>query len=171
MTTKIICPYCNKEAEFFAESSGIYGIDRGPVYTCRQCNARVMAHKNNLMPMGTLANRNLRGYRKQAHEIFDKFWHKIIKKMNWHEERARDYAYQQLALAMNLSLKDCHFALFDISACKMAIHICQEIKLPKPDKIFSQTDAQTKIKIFRAKLRDKHKKNRIKRKGKGRKHE
>lgn len=69
------CPYCGKEAEYI-DSKYYYanGVSYGMIYLCRQCDAVVSTHKNSGKPLGSMANRELRELRKQAHSLFDPLW-------------------------------------------------------------------------------------------------
>lgn len=72
----IICPYCAKEAHW-VENKEIYGKNYGKSYMmwlCKSCDAYVGCHNNTRQPLGTLANKELRELRKQAHAVFDPFW-------------------------------------------------------------------------------------------------
>lgn len=74
--TTVICPYCNQPAEW-VENKEIYGRNYGKsymMYYCRPCDAYVGCHNNTRNPLGTLANKELRELRKQAHRVIDPFW-------------------------------------------------------------------------------------------------
>lgn len=78
----ITCPYCHAPAQLRPASS-IYGIhtkDRAAkLYVCSRypaCDAYVQAHKATGLPMGTLANKELRQKRMQAHRTFNQLWEK-----------------------------------------------------------------------------------------------
>lgn len=68
----IKCPYCGSRA-YLQPSSVVYG-DRADdveakLYVCARypaCDAYVAAHKDTLLPMGTLADRNLRRKRMEG---------------------------------------------------------------------------------------------------------
>lgn len=72
----MICPFCNNEAEW-VENKAIYGKNYGNsymMYLCRPCDARVGCHNNTRNPLGTMANAELREWRKKAHAKFDPMW-------------------------------------------------------------------------------------------------
>ncbi len=72
----MICPYCEKEA-IWVENKEVYGRNYGKSYMmwlCKPCNAYVGCHNNTKEPLGTLANKSLREWRKKAHEAIDEFW-------------------------------------------------------------------------------------------------
>lgn len=73
----MICPYCKNEAEF-VDNARIYGKRYGQsymAYWCRPCNAMVGVHENDPnRPLGTMANKELRGWRMKAHAAIDPIW-------------------------------------------------------------------------------------------------
>ena len=80
---KIIrCPYCGGTA-ILRDASFVYGTHShgGQVYVCSHypsCNSYVGVHPGTKIPKGTLANRELRQKRIQAHRIFDQIWQQGI---------------------------------------------------------------------------------------------
>lgn len=162
MLNIVICPYCNNPAELLLDSSCIYKKNYGPIYRCDPCKAHVHAHEQSLLPMGTLANQELRNFRIKGHKIFDKMWKKLMKKMGWSEIRARTYLYGSLAKALNLPDKDCHFGLFDIPLCKLAIHACKNGYIEKPPSDMDVSEKTIKSRMLKAKLKALQKKKRVK---------
>jgi len=72
----ITCPYCKKPAKW-VENRLIYGRNYGKsymCYLCEPCDAYVGCHNNTKEPLGTMANKSLRGLRKKAHAAIDPFW-------------------------------------------------------------------------------------------------
>lgn len=73
----MICPYCNNAAQF-VDNAAIYGRRYGTswmAYWCKPCDARVGVHQNDpARPLGTLANKELRGWRVKAHAAIDPIW-------------------------------------------------------------------------------------------------
>lgn len=70
------CPYCGAKATL-RPASAVYGNAAktdGYLYVCDRypkCDAYVAAHRKSKLPMGTLANGDLRNKRIQAHKAFD----------------------------------------------------------------------------------------------------
>ena len=67
------CPYCNNPAEWVSNAE-VYGRPYGKswmMYLCRPCDARVGCHQNSQTPLGTMANKELRGWRIKAHDAID----------------------------------------------------------------------------------------------------
>ena len=74
----MICPYCNQPARFVDNAEIYNGKRYGKSYMmwyCRPCDAYVGVHHNNPnTPLGTMANKELREWRKKAHSLFDPMW-------------------------------------------------------------------------------------------------
>lgn len=76
MTMKMVCPYCNKEA-VWCSNDNIYGRQYGKsymCYLCKDCNAYVGCHQNTRKPLGSMANEELRRWRKIVHGFIDPIW-------------------------------------------------------------------------------------------------
>lgn len=71
---KVICPYCGRVAKYVDSSVIYYGHSYGMAYLCRPCNAYVGVHSGTDRPKGSLANAELRGWRKATHARFDPLW-------------------------------------------------------------------------------------------------
>jgi len=70
------CPFCGKEA-LWTENKAIYGRNYGKsymAYLCSPCDAYVGCHENTKRPLGTMANRELREWRRKAHAAIDPLW-------------------------------------------------------------------------------------------------
>lgn len=118
-----ICPYCNGPAKLI-DSSIVYGTSYGWIWDCRPCDAYVGVHKDSRehAPLGTLANRELREWRKRAHRVFDPLWKSGRIK--------RREAYRIMREIMNLDEEDAHIAMFTVEQCKQLIQLLA--KLPAP---------------------------------------
>jgi hypothetical protein len=112
------CPYCGNEAKL-VDSSIVYGKSYGKIWDCRPCDAYVGVHKNNdeNIPLGRLANRELRHWKIKAHDAFDPLWKS--KKMN------RKSAYSFMQEIMGLTPEQAHIGLFDVEQCKLLIEKLQ----------------------------------------------
>lgn len=70
------CPYCNQEAKY-GPNEEYYGRRFGKSYMCyycKECDAYVGTHNNTTRPLGTMANRELRKKRMEAHALIDPLW-------------------------------------------------------------------------------------------------
>ncbi len=115
---EIYCDYCGRLAEF-VDSKVVYGRSYGKIYLCRNCMAYVGVHKGTDVPLGRLANAELRYWKKAAHAAFDPLWKRGP--FRYH----RDVAYGWLARKMGLPFEQTHIGLFDVSQCKKAVRICR----------------------------------------------
>lgn len=115
-----VCRYCGFTV-VFTDNSEIYGkcYGGGKVYLCRNCGAYVGTHKGGKIPLGTLADEELRKMRKEAHDAFDVLWKQ--KKMS------RAKAYKWLAEKMELPSEKTHIAMFEIEQCKKVIELLKKI--------------------------------------------
>ncbi len=108
----MICPYCNKKPELV---TGIKIYPHRPdlrkleFWLCEPCWAYVGTHKRSGLPLGRLADKDLRSAKSAAHRAFDPIWQS--KKMK------RGDAYAWLARELGISSKDCHIGEFDQIQC------------------------------------------------------
>jgi len=125
------CPYCKKEAEW-VENKKIYGKNYGRsfmVYFCRACDAYVGCHNNTRKPLGTMADRDTREWRKKAHAAFDPLW-KIINptrrpyKLKRLLQSARQKAYNRLK---NHFGEEIHIGESNVERCKKIISVCEKL--------------------------------------------
>lgn len=114
---EVICPYCLMPAEW-VDNSAIYGKRYGKsymMYLCRPCDAYVGCHQNTKNPLGTLANKELREWRKKAHAIFDPMWRDGKMK--------RQEAYHWLKEQTGRWI---HMGESDIETCKLVVEVCEK---------------------------------------------
>jgi hypothetical protein len=111
---EVFCQYCTKKAEF-VDSSEVYSRSYGMIYLCRSCGAYVGVHRGTNIPLGTLANAELRKLRNIAHSKFDPHW------MSGNLKRKE--AYAQMAEKLNVLPEVCHIAMFDEARCKEVIKL------------------------------------------------
>lgn len=73
------CPYCGQQASLVSGKE-IYpyrpDLHDRMFWLCRPCDAYVGTHKNSKrhVPLGLLANADLRWARMRAHAVFDGYW-------------------------------------------------------------------------------------------------
>ena len=129
----LTCPYCGGNAEFHDSSALIYGgRDFGPVHTCENyplCDSYVGCHPGTTMPLGRLANNELRYWKKQAHKYFDPLWKdKKIKEaypVYIPKTTYRKRSYIWLSKKLNLQLEHTHIGMFDVDTCKQVVELCK----------------------------------------------
>lgn len=125
---EVPCPYCGLPAEL-VDSTRVYRKSYGMLWLCQTCQAWVGVHKDSKThkPKGTLAKAELRSLRQAAHRAFDPIW------IDRHEQgmsksKARQSAYRDLAIKLQISDDECHIGHFDEDRCKEVIEICRTWK-------------------------------------------
>ena len=118
----IKCPYCGSRA-LLRPASVVYGARAAapdaPYYVCARypaCDAYVAAHRRTRLPMGTLANAELRRQRIQAHLAFNRLWESGL--MN------KKQAYLWLQAKLGLPEEETHIGKFSAYRCEQVIQLC-----------------------------------------------
>lgn len=114
----MICPYCHKEAKW-VQNKEVYGRNYGRsymMYLCKPCDAYVGCHRNSRTPLGTMANAELREWRKKAHFVFDPLWKD-------RKHKRRHQLYSEISRHFG---KEIHIAESDVEMCKQIIEWCVE---------------------------------------------
>lgn len=122
---QVICPYCGSVAKFSTSREVYRGQDFGMMYICinyPRCDAYVGVHDGTDKPLGRMADRELREWKKRVHAIFDPFWKS--------GQLKRVHAYSRLARMMGMSIKECHVGMFDVENCKKAVSLIEKNGLP-----------------------------------------
>jgi len=120
---QVKCPYCGAIA-VIRDGSYVYGENSRikKVYVCSrypECDSYVSAHEGTSLPMGTLANSELRNKRIKAHRAFDAIWKNKI--MN------RDSAYRWLRDKFGLALEQAHIGKLSDYMCSRLITECNKV--------------------------------------------
>lgn len=105
---------CGRPVEI-VHHNDVYGRSYGEwpwMYRCSACDVRVGMHPFTDIPLGALADEELRRARKLCKTPFDKLWQGGA--------MSRDDAYQRLAAHLGIAISDCHFGLFDAHRCHVA---------------------------------------------------
>ena len=121
MEKPTICRYCGSPV-VYTSNAEIYGKEygTGKCYLCRNCREFVGVHPGTDTPLGTLANAELREWRKEAHFWFDRIWKKPTR------ITTRYNAYGYLARKMGLPREETHIGMFEIEQCKKVIEFSKE---------------------------------------------
>ncbi len=85
------------------------------MWLCKPCDAYVGCHNNTKEPLGTMANRLTREWRRKAHEVFDPLWKD--------KHYSRSGAYILLSRKMG---KETHIAESDVETCKQIIKVLED---------------------------------------------
>lgn len=124
----IKCPYCRSQA-FLRPATVVYGPKASDpsakLYVCARypmCDSYVAAHRKSLLPMGTLADGELRRKRKAAHLVLDQLWQSGL--------MSRKEAYRMLQLYMGIPEEEAHIAKFSLERCDQVIALCRPFLSP-----------------------------------------
>ena len=101
----------------------IYGRDYrdGPwAVMCLSCRAYVGLHPFTSIPLGTLANAEIRAWRKRAKVAFNPLWEGAAAPMS------RDSAYAWLAATLGINPDHCHIGWFDEPQCAEVVFACRQ---------------------------------------------
>lgn len=116
----IICDYCNRRAKLLTGASVYpHRPDLYPLkfWVCEPCKAYVGCHKNSeAVPLGRLANADLRKAKSAAHAAFDPIWKNGRMK--------RGNAYLWLSERLGITKDICHIGMFDEKTCWKVVSIC-----------------------------------------------
>lgn len=117
----VTCPYCRSPAACVS-SAAIYAGQSGygMVWLCGNypaCDAYVGCHAEDLRPLGTMADRELRNARMDAHAAFDPLWKD--------GRMTREGAYDWLAWSLGIERDQCHIALFGLLECRQVVELCR----------------------------------------------
>ena len=127
---KISCDYCNRPAEL-VNGATLYPHRRDLVrllfYRCEPCGAWVGTHRGSTVPLGRLANAELRRAKQAAHSAFDPLWKS--------RRMSRSEAYAWLAKALGVSLANCHIGMFDVEGCRAVVAAVAALRTEGPARI------------------------------------
>lgn len=110
------CNYCGSDTKKIGTEKIYGGESFGLVLICVNypaCDSYVGCHRNG-EPKGSLANGELRRWRRLAHSAFDAKW----------ANGSRSQCYAWLAKAMDIPPDKCHIGMFDIAQCQKVIELC-----------------------------------------------
>lgn len=111
------CPYCGSHT-ILRSADGIYceNSRQEMLYVCKNypaCDSYVRVQKGTTIPLGTVANRELRELRAEAHRQFDKLYKRGY--MSKHD------AYQWLGGILGVPAKNAHIAQLSVLSCNLVI--------------------------------------------------
>lgn len=120
------CPYCTGKVKLVDNSEIYRGRSYGDwpyAYWCKPCDAMVGLHPDTDLPLGTMADKELRDARKESKALF-------LRVMSV-ESMSRSKAYEWLSKKMQIPKSECHFGHFDEDRCSMAFNICESHLFPR----------------------------------------
>ncbi len=111
------CPYCLNKVEKVTGKEIYFGrfpdLDSKIFYQCKPCKAHVGCHPGTDIPLGRLANPELRKWKMQAHASFDPIWKSGPLK--------RGEAYALLSKTLEIPEEQCHIGMFDVDMCMRVV--------------------------------------------------
>jgi hypothetical protein len=114
------CRYCDGPVALVSNAAVYRGREYGDwpyLYWCEDCDAYVGLHPNTDIPLGTLANQELREARKAGKALFIA----VQQRSRWN----RDKAYAWLARQLGIDPAYCHWGWFEPERCQQASEVCQ----------------------------------------------
>lgn len=111
------CPYCGSHT-ILRSADGIYRENsrREMLYVCKnypRCDSYVRVQPGTTIPLGTVANRELRELRAEAHRQFDKLHKRGY--MSKHD------AYQWLSGVLGVTAREAHIGQLSTLSCNLVI--------------------------------------------------
>lgn len=112
-----ICPYCGCETKIVDEFF-IYGkqYKNRNVICCvnfPKCDSYVGTHEDG-SPLGRLADKELRSWKKSAHKYFDAIWKEELKD--------RSELYKDMSLYLGIPSEYTHIGMFQKTTCRKVIY-------------------------------------------------
>ena len=118
----MICDYCKQDAKLVT-GAAIYphrpDLHSKWFYQCASCAAYVGCHGATKVPLGRLANAELRAAKKAAHAAFDPLWRS--------GDYTRKVAYAWLAGELGIPARQAHIGMFDVAQCQAVVRVFASI--------------------------------------------
>ncbi len=116
-----LCPYCGSHT-VLRSADGIYFDNKKHemLYVCKnypRCNSYIRVIPGTAIPLGTVANQELRALRNEAHKYLSLLYRDGF--------MTKQDAYQWLAGKMNIPASAAHIGKMGEYSCKQVIEICQ----------------------------------------------
>lgn len=117
------CPYCGGTVRY-RSADGIYQDNQKGtmLYVCShypECDAYVRVHAGTKIPVGSMANHELRALRRSAHEYFDQLF-----KSGY---MTKEDAYLWLAELISAPLSQAHIGYLGEYYCRLVIEECKKL--------------------------------------------
>ena len=114
---KPTCHYCGRHAQLVTGAAIYRGrpdLDTKYFWQCAACDAYVGCHPvgDGRVPLGRLANKELRQAKQRAHAAIDPHWQS--------GKRSRSAVYARLARLMGIPREQAHIGMFDVEQCALA---------------------------------------------------
>ena len=135
MKRGVICPYCSQPASLvggdviYPNRLDLHSLKFWSCSPCRAyvgCHAKgaliqthpVKKHSDGTVPLGRLANAELRAAKSRAHAAFDPLWRG--------GPMFRPKAYAWLAEALGIERSECHIGEFDVAQCDRVVKLANQ---------------------------------------------
>lgn len=114
------CDFCGAPV-ILTSNAAIYGrpYGNGMCYKCTQCDSYVGTHTGTKIPLGRLANSEMRTLKKQCHALFDPSW-------QGNKRLSRERAYGRLSTLLRMPHRECHFGWFGTDTLRRCIEIMRD---------------------------------------------
>lgn len=157
---KPICDYCGMAArlvtgrELYPHREDLQTVN---AWKCDPCDAWVGCHRpgvrvqlngvpvisDGTLPLGRLANSELRNAKQRAHAVFDPYWkvahdwmqHPAFNKTACYPGARRRVLYSWLAQQMRISIDACHIGMFDVDQCNQVVEIMSRVGKMRRDRL------------------------------------
>jgi hypothetical protein len=116
-----VCRYDGAPVEILHHVE-VYGRVYGEwpwMYVCTECEARCGMHPFTAIPLGTIADDELRKVRTSCKPVFERLW------KSGRMDRSKAYAW--LAKQLGIDVEACHWGLFEVDTCLRARDLCREL--------------------------------------------
>lgn len=134
----VICPYCGDQARYTSSTEVYNGKDFGMLYLCvnyPKCDSFVGVHGDSRVPLGRMADRKLRMWKKAAHSLIDPYWKS--KRMR------RGHVYGAIARIMDIPISEAHIGMFSVEQCQELIkRFPKEVEIKSKETLDSPTETK-----------------------------
>lgn len=122
------CPYCSAQAQLVG--GDVIHAHRPDEYKkkfwlCVPCDAYVGTQPGTTIPLGRLANAELRYAKSAAHAAFDPLWRAKMVHGKVSKGRAKGMAYIWLAQKLGLPTSQVNIGMFDVDQCMRVVELCR----------------------------------------------
>jgi hypothetical protein len=124
-----VCDYCGARATLarFGDGSYPYREDHGAVWQCTACDAwiGVFARSSRHVPLGRLANAELRDAKARLHAALEPLVAAKVRRDAVNAFKARAHAFRWLANELGMDEQLCLMHLLDLEQCRAALAVVE----------------------------------------------
>ena len=114
------CTYCEGKPELVTGKEiypYIKGLHSKSFWKCPWCEAYVGCYPDSTIPLGSVADKELRRKRSETHRVFDAIWKD--------GDFTRSEAYIWLSGQLGIPRKECHIGMMDSFTCERVLVLCR----------------------------------------------